>query len=66
MTQTLNSYIDSPEIKDIRAKRTLIAEITDAAEKDNNFPRPIYAATITENLLENVGVGAELLADRLK
>lgn len=58
--------IEGPRIEDVEVKRILVREITDALEKAYKIRREAYHVVIKENLPENVGVGGELLVDRIK
>lgn len=58
--------INGPQIEDIEVKRVLVKEITDALEKAYKIQREAYSVVIKENLPENVGVGGELIIDRIK
>ena len=60
-----NVVIDGPKI-DVKIKRTLVKEITDALEKAYKLPREVYVVLIKENKPENVGVGGTLIIDRIK
>ena len=60
-----NVVIDGPKI-DVKIKRTLVKEITDALEKAYKLPREVYVVLIKENKPENVGVGGTLIIDRRK
>ena len=57
--------LDGPPIKDLEIKRILVKEITDALEKVYKLPRNAFTVLIKENYPENVGVGGELIADRI-
>ena len=59
-----NVTIDGPEIGDVKIKRALVKEITDALEKAYKIPREAYVVVIKENPPENVGVGGKLIVDR--
>ena len=61
-----SAEIAGPKIESIETKRVLVKEVTDAMEKAYGFPKPAYIVTIIETAAENVGIGGELLADRLK
>ena len=61
-----NVVIDGPKIEDLEVKRTLVKEITDALEKAYKLPREVYTVLIKENFPENVGVGGNLIIDRMK
>ena len=61
-----NVTIDGPKIEDVEVKRVLVREITDALEKAYKIPREAYYVVIKENLPENVGVGGQLIVDRIK
>ena len=56
---------DGPPVQDLEKKRALVGEITDALERYYGFPREAYVVVIKENPNENVGVGGELIADRI-
>ncbi|KYK29474.1 MAG: tautomerase family protein [Theionarchaea archaeon] len=58
--------INGPKIEDVEVKRVLVKEITDALEKAYKIRREAYSVVIKENLPENVGVGGELILDRMK
>ena len=60
-----NVVIDGPKIEDIKAKRQLVKDITDALEKAYRIPRDAYVIVIKENSPENVGVGGTLIIDRM-
>jgi 4-oxalocrotonate tautomerase len=60
-----NVVIDGPPI-DIEIKRTMVKEITDALEKAYKLPRNVYYVVIKENPPRNVGVGGELIIDRIR
>ncbi|MFH1415208.1 MAG: 4-oxalocrotonate tautomerase DmpI [Elusimicrobiota bacterium] len=57
--------IEGPKIEEIEVKRTLVKEITDALEKAYRIPREAYVVLIKENTPENVGVGGELIVDKI-
>ena len=61
-----SATIDGPKIEDVKVKRVLVKEITDALEKAYKIPRQAYVVLIKENLPENVGVGGELILHRFK
>ena len=56
---------DGPPIEDIAKKRELIKVVTDAAVKAYGLPRQAMVVILRSNSPENVGVGGELLADRV-
>lgn len=60
-----NISVEGPPME-LDKKRTLVKEITDAAEKAFGLPREAYVVTIRENAPENVGIGGILLSDRKK
>jgi len=60
-----SALIDGPKIDSLDVKRVLIKEITDALEKAYGLPRSIYVVLIKENSPENVGVGGELILDKI-
>jgi len=47
-------------------KCQLTKEFTDAGEKTTGIRRDAFVVIIRENDAENIGVGGELLCDRLK
>ena len=61
-----NITFDGPRIEDIGAKRELIKNVTDAAVKAYGLPKQAMIIVIKENNPENVGIGGELLVDRVK
>ncbi|NVM01991.1 MAG: tautomerase family protein [Candidatus Helarchaeota archaeon] len=61
-----SANIQGPPIKDVEIKRILVKEITDALEKAYKLPRGVFTVLIKENRPENVGVGGELILDRIK
>ena len=61
-----NVEISGPKIKDLEVKRVLVKEVTDAIEKAYKLPRETYVVVIKENSPDNVGVGGELIVDRVK
>lgn len=58
--------INGPRIEDVEVKRVLVKEITNALEKAYKIRREAYSVVIKENPPENVGVGGELISDRMK
>ena len=56
--------IEGPKLKDLDARRTLVAEITRTLSKVYSIPEEKMVVLIRENPPENVGVGGKLLADR--
>ena len=56
--------IDGPEIADLNRKRTLVREMTEAAERAFGLPKASIVVLLRENRPDNVGVGGELVADR--
>lgn len=58
--------VDGPRVEDIESKRTFVRKITDAAVSFYNLPDQSIIVTIKENSPENVSVGGELIADRMK
>jgi len=58
--------IEGPKIEDVKTKRELVKEITDALEKAYKIPREAYVVLIKENSPENVGVGGKLILDKDK
>ena len=61
-----NITIEGPRIKDIEIKRTLVKKLTDAATKAYGLPEETVVVLIKENQPENVGVGGQLIADKIK
>ena len=60
-----SALIDGPKIDSLDVKRTFIKEVTDALEKAYGLPRSVYVVLIKENSPENVGVGGELILDKI-
>ena len=60
-----SAIIDGPKIDSLEVKRVLVKEVTDALEKAYRFPRNIYVVLIKENSPENVGVGGQLILDKI-
>ncbi len=58
--------LEGPPIEDVEVKRILVKEITDALEKAYKLPREVYVVLIKENFPQNVGVGGNLIIDRMK
>ncbi|MFH1513872.1 MAG: 4-oxalocrotonate tautomerase DmpI [bacterium] len=58
--------IEGPAIKDLDVKRELVKDVTDALVKAYGMPKGIMVVLIKENSPENVGVGGELVSDRIK
>ena len=61
-----NITLEGPVIKDLDIKRRLVKEITEAATRAYGLPEEVIVVLIKENSQENVGVGGQLLIDRLK
>ena len=61
-----NITVQGPIIHDIDVKRSLVKDLTDALEKAYKLPREIMIVLIKENPPENVGVGGQLIVDRMK
>jgi 4-oxalocrotonate tautomerase len=61
-----NINVDGPVIKDIDKKKILVQEMTDAAVKAYDLPLEAIVVVIKENPPENVGVGGQLLIDRMQ
>ena len=61
-----NITFDGPRIEEIAKKRELIKSVTEAAAKAYGLPNQAMIVLIKENSPENVGIGGELLADRVK
>ena len=49
----------------VERKRELVSALTEAVSRVTGHPKEILTVLIHENQPENVGVGGELLADRL-
>ena len=58
--------IEGPKIQDVNAKRKLVKELTDALVHAYSLPREVMIVLIKENPPDNVGVGGELIIDRMK
>ncbi len=59
--------IEGAKINDPEMKRKLITKLTDAAcETYGNIPKQAFTVVIKENDAENIGIGGECFADRLK
>ena len=58
--------IEGPKIKDLDARRMLIKELSEAASKAYGLTIEKITVLIKENPPENVGVGGELLLDRIR
>jgi 4-oxalocrotonate tautomerase len=58
--------IEGPRIAHLDTRRVLVRELSEAAEKAFEIPIEKIVVLIKENPPENVGVGGELLVDRLK
>ena len=61
-----NITIEGPMIKDLDVKRELVKGVTELAHKAYRLPREVIVVVIKENAPENVGVGGELIVDRIK
>ena len=61
-----NITIEGPVLKDTNRKRTLVKELTEAATRAYGLPEETIIVLIKENTQENVGVGGQLLIDRIK
>lgn len=59
------AVIDGPPVGDLDKKREFVKAMTDAMEKYYGLPRNVYTVVIKENAPENVGVGGELICDRV-
>ncbi len=57
--------VEGPKIPEIERKRELVKKLTDAASEVYGIKRGHIIVLIRENAPENVGVGGELLADRM-
>jgi 4-oxalocrotonate tautomerase len=53
-------------VMDVEKKRALVKALTDAASQITGIRREAFTITIHENPHENIGVGGELLPDRMK
>jgi len=58
--------IQGPLIAQLDTRRVLVRELSEAAAKAYDMPIEKITVLIKENPPENVGVGGELLVDRLK
>ncbi len=58
--------VDGPRVEDLGKKREFVRDVTDAAAKFYELPKETIAVLIKENRPENVGVGGQLVADRVK
>ena len=58
--------LEGPIIKDVEKKRELVKELTKVVSKFYGLPEKAIVVLIKENPPENVGVGGELVIDRLK
>ena len=58
--------IDGPKIKSMEQRRQLVAKLSDAAAEVYGVAKEHMIVLIRENAPENVGVGGQLLADRVK
>lgn len=56
--------IEGPPIKDLRIKRHLVKELSEAAVKAYQLPIEKIHVLIRENQPENVGTGGQLLYDK--
>ncbi|MFC1548684.1 4-oxalocrotonate tautomerase DmpI [Candidatus Omnitrophota bacterium] len=61
-----NVTIEGPKIKDIDIKRELVTTLTDAAVKAYGLPAQAIVVVIKDNPPENVGVGGQLIYDKIK
>jgi len=57
--------LDGPPVQDMDKKRALVKEVTDAMERYYGLSREAFTVVIKENPHENVGVGGELVCDRI-
>ncbi len=57
--------VEGPILKDKDKKRDLIIALTEAASKTYKLPREAITVLIKENSPENVGIGGQLLAERI-
>ena len=60
-----NITVEGPKINDVEVKM-LVKEITESAVKAYKLPKDVIVVVIKENFPENVGVGGELIIDRIK
>jgi len=58
--------IDGPKIKSMEQRRQLVAKLSEAAAEVYGLAKEHMIVLIRENAPENVGVGGQLLADRLQ
>lgn len=61
-----NVTIEGPKIENIETKRELVKTLTDAAVKAYGLPAQAIVVVIRDNPPENVGVGGQLLYDKMK
>ena len=61
-----NITIEGPVLKDTNRKRALVKDLTEAATQAYGLPAKTIIVLIKENTQENVGVGGQLLIDRIK
>ena len=61
-----NITVEGLKIEKIEVKRTLVKELTDAAERAYGLPRQTIVVVIKENSPDNIGVAGQLLLDRKK
>ena len=57
--------VEGPKIPDIERKRQLVEKLSDAAAEVYGLAKEHMIVLLRENPPENVGVGGQLLADRL-
>lgn len=58
--------VEGPKIQEVERKRHLVKKLTDAAVEVYGIAKEHIIVLIRENPPENVGVGGELLSDRIK
>ena len=61
-----NITVEGPPIADLDKKRKFVERLTSAATETYGLPKEKIVVLIKENSPENVGVGGELIIDRLK
>ena len=57
--------VDGPGIQDIETKRRFVKELTDAAVSAFGLPEESMVVLLKESKPENVGVGGQLVQDRI-
>ncbi len=57
--------LEGPTIVDLETRRSFVRELTDAAVKAYGLPEEKIIVILHENSREQVGVGGELLIDKV-